>query len=97
MPLCRRALKTLMNCESRSDNTEDIESASDDSERVKVVARAATAGITYDFGVSGVAKARVTSRENNARYFPKSIAEHPTWSRCRSLSRMRLLYFKTFL
>jgi hypothetical protein len=77
MPLCRRALKTLMNCESRSDDTEDIESASDDSERVKVVARAAVAGITYDF--------------------PKGIAEHPTWSRCRSLARMRLLYFKTFL
>jgi hypothetical protein len=97
MPLCRRALKTLMNCESRSDDTEDIESASDDSERVKVVARAAVAGITYDFGVSGVAKARVTSRENNTRYFPKGIAEHSTWSRCRSLARMRLLYFKTFL
>jgi hypothetical protein len=58
-------------CEGQSGNIEDTESASDDSEHVKIAARATTVGITYDFGVFGVGKACIASMENNTCYFPK--------------------------
>jgi uncharacterized protein with ATP-grasp and redox domains len=56
-------------CESRSGETEDTGPASDDSERMKVAAAAAIVGITFDFGVSSVLKAHITSMENNTCYF----------------------------
>jgi hypothetical protein len=66
-----RSAEVSDNYKSRSCNSEETESASDDLERVKVAAPATTAGITFDFGASGVRKARITSMENNTRYFLK--------------------------
>jgi hypothetical protein len=60
-------------CESRSDGSEDTESASDDLEHAKV----ATDGITFNFGASGVGKAHITSVENNTRYFSKGYSPSP--------------------
>jgi hypothetical protein len=61
-----QSLEDYDDCESRSGGTEGIEFTSDDSQRVKVAAAAAVVGITFDFGASGVGKARITSMENNA-------------------------------
>jgi hypothetical protein len=41
------------------------------------VAAAVAAGITYDFGVSSVMKARIGSMENYACYFPKGYGRAP--------------------
>jgi hypothetical protein len=41
------------------------------SECLKVVVEAGLAEITYDFGSSGITKARVMSMENYVHYFPK--------------------------
>jgi hypothetical protein len=60
--------------ESRSGNSRDCETASDNSRSLKVVAAAALAGISYDFGPSGITKARVRSMEPYARYFPKGYS-----------------------
>jgi hypothetical protein len=65
------SLEDSDDCESRSGGSEDTESASDDSERTKVVVAAAAAGITFNFEASCVGKAHITSMENNSRYFPK--------------------------
>jgi hypothetical protein len=51
--------------------------ASDNSGCLKVVAAAATARITYDFGPSGVTKACIGSMENYLRYFPKGYGRAP--------------------
>jgi hypothetical protein len=56
-----RSAEVSDNYKSRSCNSEETESASDDLERVKVAAPATTAGITFDFG----------AMENNTRYFLK--------------------------
>jgi hypothetical protein len=61
---------------SWSGDSEDSETASDDSKRLKVAALAA-AGITYDFGASNIKKARIGSMENYARYFPKGYDRAP--------------------
>jgi hypothetical protein len=57
------------NHESRSGDSGDSETASDSSGRLKVLAAAALAGISYDFGLSSVTKVRVRSMENYAHYF----------------------------
>jgi hypothetical protein len=57
--------------ESRSGDSRDSETAFDNFGRLKVLAAAALAGISYDFGLSGVMKARIRSMENYAHYFPK--------------------------
>jgi hypothetical protein len=56
---------------SRSSNSGDNEFVADNFGHLKVVAAAALAEITYDFGLLGVTKACVGSMENYARYFPK--------------------------
>jgi hypothetical protein len=64
-------------CESQSGNSGDSKIASDNSGHLKVLAVAALAGISYDFGPSGVMKARIGSMENYARYFPKGYGRAP--------------------
>jgi hypothetical protein len=56
--------------ESRSGDSGDNETASDNSGRLKVLAAAALAGISYDFGLLGVTKTCIRSMENYAHYFP---------------------------
>jgi hypothetical protein len=56
---------------SSSGGSEDATSESDESGRLKVAVVAVAMGITFNFGVSDVGKARFTSLETNARYFPK--------------------------
>jgi hypothetical protein len=64
-------------CESQYDSSKDNKTTSDDSRCLKVSAKAALAGITYDFGPSGVTKARIGSMENYTRYFPKGYGHAP--------------------
>jgi hypothetical protein len=63
--------------ESQSNNSEDNETTSDNSGRLKVVAVASLAGINYDFGPSTVTKTRLGSMESDARYFPKGYGRPP--------------------
>jgi hypothetical protein len=65
------------NRESQSDSSEDSETTSDDSRHLKVAVVAASAGITYDYGSSGVTKAHTGLMENYARYFPKGYDRAP--------------------
>jgi hypothetical protein len=59
------------NQDNRSEGSDDDETASDNSSRVKIGAEAALTGISYDFGKSGVTKALIASLENVTHYFPK--------------------------
>jgi hypothetical protein len=47
----------------------------------KVVAVAATAGMTFDFGLSNVGKARIMLLENCVLYFPEGYDRVPKRSR----------------
>jgi uncharacterized cupin superfamily protein len=58
-------------CESRFGGSGDAACKSDNSSRAKVDATAATAGITFDFGLSTVGKSRITSMETCTCYFLK--------------------------
>jgi hypothetical protein len=71
------SLEVSNDCESQSGGSEDTGSASNDSEHAKVVAVAAAAGITFDFGAFGVEKERITLIKNNAHYFPKGYCRPP--------------------
>jgi hypothetical protein len=55
----------------------DDETASDNGGHVKIEAEAALADISYDFGESGITKARITSLENIAHYFSKGYGRAP--------------------
>jgi hypothetical protein len=66
-----QSVEVSSDCGSQFDDSEEMESTSDDSERMKVAAVIATTRITFDLGISGVGKARITSMENNDCYFPK--------------------------
>jgi hypothetical protein len=59
------------NCESQSGNSEDSEIAFDNSGRLKVVAAAALAGISYDFGQLKIMKIQLGSMESYTHYFTK--------------------------
>jgi hypothetical protein len=63
--------------ESQSGDSKDNETASDDFRCLKVVAVAATAGITYDFGASGIVKACIGSMENYTHYFLMGYGRAP--------------------
>jgi hypothetical protein len=64
-------------CESRSGDSSDSDTASDNSAHLKVVATAALVGISYEFGPSTITKARLASLENNAHYFLKGYGHPP--------------------
>jgi hypothetical protein len=66
-----RSLYDSDDCESQSGNFEDTTSESDESERAKVAATTAAGGITFDFGLSNMGKACVTSLETYTHYFLK--------------------------
>jgi hypothetical protein len=63
--------------ESQSGDSEDSETASDNSGRLKVAAAVALAGISYDFGLSNIMNTHVGSMESYARYFPKGYGRPP--------------------
>jgi hypothetical protein len=63
--------------ESQSGDSEDSETASDNSGRLKVAAAVALAGISYDFGLSNIMTTHVGSMESYARYFPKGYGRPP--------------------
>jgi hypothetical protein len=63
--------------ESWSGDLRDSEIASDNSGRLKGAVAAAAIGITYDFGLLGVTKARIGSMENYTHYFPKGYDQAP--------------------
>jgi hypothetical protein len=50
--------------ESQSSDSEDSETASDNSRRLKVAAAVALAGISYDFGQSNITKTNLGSMES---------------------------------
>jgi hypothetical protein len=56
---------------SQSSDSGDTASESDSSKHTKVVTADAAVGITFNFDVSNVGKARVIATETHARYFPK--------------------------
>jgi hypothetical protein len=66
-PSLSRSLDDSGDHESRSGSSGGTASDSDESSRTKV---AVAVGITYDFGISAVGKACITSLECNTRYFP---------------------------
>jgi hypothetical protein len=55
----------------------DSGNASDDGSRVKIGAEATLASVSYDFGRSTVARARITSLENSTHYFLEGFAWAP--------------------
>jgi hypothetical protein len=63
--------------ERRSGDSEDSKIASYDSGHPKVAVAAALAGISYNFGLSGITKACVKSMENYACHFPKGYGRAP--------------------
>jgi hypothetical protein len=63
--------------ENPSGDIGDSGNTCDDGSRVKIGAEAAHAGVSYDFGQSKVIRARITSLENSACYFPKGFARPP--------------------
>jgi hypothetical protein len=78
-------------------NQDDDETASDNSSRVKIGAEAALTGISYDFGKSGVTKARIASLENVTHYFQKDMTELLVQSLFRILMRTKWWYSKISL
>jgi hypothetical protein len=58
-------------CESWSEGSGDTTCESDDSSHAKVAVAAAAVGITFDFVLSNMGKARITSLETCACYFLK--------------------------
>jgi hypothetical protein len=50
--------------ENQSSDSEDSETASDNSRRLKVAAAVALAGISYDFGQSNITKTNLGSMES---------------------------------
>jgi hypothetical protein len=82
--------------ESQSGDSKDNETASDDFRCLKVVAVAATAGITYDFGASGIMKACIGSMENYTHYFPMGYGRPLVLNWCWSLVRTKPLFLKIF-
>jgi hypothetical protein len=75
-PSLSRSLDDSGDRESHSGSSGGTTSDSDESSRTKVAAAAAAVGITYDFGISAVGKACITSLECNTCYFP--------WGYCRA-------------
>jgi hypothetical protein len=57
--------------ENESKGSGDSETASNSGGRMKIGVEDALAGISYDFGWSTIAKARIASLESFASYFPK--------------------------
>jgi hypothetical protein len=82
--------------ESRSGDFGDSEATSDNSERLKVATMATTAGITYDFGSSGVTKAHIGSMENYACYFPKGYGRAPGMGSVSKPRANETIVFKDF-
>jgi hypothetical protein len=81
--------------ESRSGDSGDSETASDNFGCLIVSVVAALAGISYDFGPSKVTKTRIGSIGSYARYFPKVYGRPLARSLCQSLKRMKLPSFDT--
>jgi hypothetical protein len=63
---------------------------------VKIGVEAALAGISYDFGKSGVTKARNASLESLARYFPKGYGRTPGVESVPDLHENETVVFKDF-
>jgi hypothetical protein len=65
------------NQENQSDGSDSHETASDNDSRMKIGAEVALAGISYDFGKSGVTKVHIASLEGVAHYFLKGYGRTP--------------------
>jgi hypothetical protein len=63
--------------ENRSGGSSEDETIFDNGGRMKIGIEAALAGISYDFGKSGITKAHIASLENLAHYFPKGYGRAP--------------------
>jgi hypothetical protein len=66
------------NQENRSEVSSDDEIAFDNDGRMKIAAEAALASISYNFGKSGITKARIASLESLACYFLKGYGRAPS-------------------
>jgi hypothetical protein len=60
--------------DNASDDTGDNGNASDNGGRVKIGAKAALAGMSYDFGRSKVTRGHISELENSFCFFPKGFA-----------------------
>jgi hypothetical protein len=65
-------------CESKSSDSGDSEAASDKFGHLKVMAAAALAGISYNFGLSNIKKTHVGSMESYTHYFPEGYGQPPS-------------------
>jgi hypothetical protein len=63
--------------ENRSDGSSNDKTAFDNDGHVKIGAKAAFAGINYDFGKSWVTNARIASLDSVAHYFLKGYGRAP--------------------
>jgi hypothetical protein len=84
-------------CESQSDDSEDSETASDNSRRLKVaMAVASLAVISCDFGPSNIPKTNVGSMESYARYFPMGYGQPPSAESVLKTLANEAIIFKDF-
>jgi hypothetical protein len=68
-PSSSRSVDDSGDRKSRFGSFDEVSSDSEESSQMKVAVTPAAAGITYDFGISAMGKARITSLESNACYF----------------------------
>jgi hypothetical protein len=82
--------------ESPSEDNSDSKDASDNVKHVKIGAEAALVDVSYDFGQSKVTKARITSLESYARYFPKGFTRPAGVESAANPREYKAVVFKDF-